>query len=111
MDFLGNISMRLIGALCTVGILAAVYFFIVKPAADTTTHAIDSVSPAIGDISKQINEAQDQAKAAQQQANQTGDGGQAAGVDLSKLRKCMAKASKHQNVAAVQRCAERYGAQ
>ena len=31
MDFLGNIGLRLVGLLVTVGILAAVYFFIVKP--------------------------------------------------------------------------------
>jgi hypothetical protein len=46
MEFLqqlfGNLTSGIIRLAVTVGILAAVYFFIVRPVLDTTNHAVDS---------------------------------------------------------------------
>jgi F0F1-type ATP synthase membrane subunit b/b' len=101
MDFLGNIGLRLVGLLVTVGILAAVYFFIVKPATDTANNAISS-------ISEPLRQAEQQAAAAQQQLKQnTKTGHPGAQIDLNKLQRCVQKA--HQDVNRLQRCAERFG--
>ena len=104
MDFLGNIGLRLVGLLVTVGILAGIYFFIVKPATDTANNAIDS-------FSEPLKQAQEQAAAAQLQLKQDADnGGPGSKSDLNqldKLQRCVQKA--HQNVEVLQRCAERFG--
>jgi hypothetical protein len=100
-DFLGNIGLRLVGLLVTVGILAAVYFFIVKPTTDTASHAIDS-------ISEPLRQAEEQAAAAQEQLKQGTKSGQpGAQIDLGRLQRCVQKA--HQDVNRLQRCAERFG--
>lgn len=98
MDFLGNISLRLVGLLVTVGTLAAVYFFIVKPVTDTTESAFDSVAPAIESVQEQIEEAQKQAAEAAQQGNPG---------SLKQLQQCIAKAG--QNTNRLERCANRFG--
>ncbi len=101
MDFLGNIGLRLIGLVVTVGILAGVYFFIVKPATDTANNAIDS-------FSEPLKQAEEQAAAAQQTLQHQSKTGQpGAQVDLNRLQHCVQKA--HQNVNRLQRCAERFG--
>jgi hypothetical protein len=104
MDFLGNIGLRLVGLLVTVGILAAVYFFIVKPATDTANNAFDS-------FSEPLKQAEQQAAAAQQQlqqdANNGGPGTKSDLNQLDRLQRCVQKA--HQNVNRLQRCAERFG--
>ena len=101
MDFLGNISLRLVGLLVTVGILAAVYFFIVKPATDTANNAINSISEPLQQAQEQAAQAQEQLK----QDTRTGQPG--AQIDLNKLQRCVQKA--HQDVNRLQRCAERFG--
>jgi F0F1-type ATP synthase membrane subunit b/b' len=100
-DFLGNISLRLVGLLVTVGILAAVYFFIVKPATDTANNAINSISEPLQQAQEQAAQAQEQLK----QDTKTGQPG--AQIDLNKLQRCVQKA--HQDVNRLQRCAERFG--
>lgn len=101
MDFLGNIGLRLVSLLVTVGILAAVYFFIIKPASDTASHAIDS-------ISQPLQQAERQAAQAQQQLKQnTKNGSPGAQIDLNRLQRCVQKA--HQDVNRLQRCAQRFG--
>lgn len=102
---MGNISLRVIGTLCTVGVLVAVYFFIVKPAADTTNNTVNAISDSVNSVNKQIDEAQDQAKAAQELG-----GSSASGVNTSKLSSCMQKAQRKQSVNLVQKCAAKYGA-
>jgi F0F1-type ATP synthase membrane subunit b/b' len=100
-DFLGNIGLRLVGLLVTVGILAGVYFFVIKPATDTANKAIDS-------FSEPLKQAQEQAMAAQLQLRQDTKTGQpGAQVDLNRLQRCVQKA--HQDVNRLQRCAERFG--
>ena len=51
MDFLGNISTRLVGLVATILTLGAAYLFIVKPVLETTNdisnRAFDTAAPAI----------------------------------------------------------------
>jgi hypothetical protein len=83
-----------------VGILAAVYFFIVKPTTDTANHAFDSISEPLKQAQEQAAQAQEQLK----QDTRTGQPG--AQVDLNKLQRCVQKA--HQGVKRLERCAERF---
>jgi flagellar hook-basal body complex protein FliE len=103
-DFVGNIGLRLVGLLVTVGILAAVYLFVIRPATDTANNAINS-------FSEPLKQAEQQAAAAQQQLKQdANNGGLGRKTDLSqldKLQRCVQKA--HQNVEVLQRCAQRFG--
>jgi hypothetical protein len=108
MDFLGNISLRLIGLLVTVGTLAAIYFFVIKPTTDTANKGIDATNRAIGSIQGPLKQAEQQAAQAQQQLQQGSQSGQpGAGVDLSRLQRCVQKA--HQDVNKLNRCVERFG--
>jgi TolA-binding protein len=100
-DFLGNIGLRLVGLLVTVGILAAIYFFAIKPATDTANNAIDSFSEPLREVQKQTAQAQEQLQ------QQSQNGNSHATVDLNRLQRCVQKA--HQNVNILQRCAERFG--
>jgi predicted PurR-regulated permease PerM len=102
MDYLGNISLRLMGLLVTVGVLAAVYFFVIKPATDTANNAISS-------FSKPIQQAEQEAARAQQQLQQNvkagGPGSQSDLNQLDRLQRCIKHA--HRNVQRLQRCTER----
>jgi type II secretory pathway component PulM len=87
----------------TVGILAAVYFFIIKPATDTANNAIDSISAP-------LQQAEQQAAQAQQQLQQDvkSSGGSRSDLNqLDRLQRCVHKA--HQDVNRLERCAERFG--
>ncbi len=92
------------GLLVTVGILAAVYFFAIKPATDTANNAINS-------FSKPIQQAEKQAALAQQQlqrnVNSSSGGSQRSDLNqLNKLQRCIQKA--HQNVHRLERCTRRF---
>jgi F0F1-type ATP synthase membrane subunit b/b' len=100
MDFLGNIGLRLVGLLVTVGILAAVYFFVIRPATDTANNAINS-------FSKPLKQAERQAARAQQQLEHDASTGAGAGVDLHRLQRCVRKAD--HNAERLQRCTRRFG--
>jgi F0F1-type ATP synthase membrane subunit b/b' len=101
MDFLGNIGLRLVGLLVTVGVLAAVYFFAIKPATDTANNAISS-------FSEPIKQAEQQAAQAQQQLQHSANNGNSnALADLDRLQACVQRANR--NVKRLQRCARRYG--
>jgi F0F1-type ATP synthase membrane subunit b/b' len=102
-DFLGNISLKLVGLLVTVGVMAAAYFFFVRPAVDTTNNAINSFSEPINKALEQSQQAQDAATQLQGQAK---NGNQGAQVNLNKLQNCVAKAN--QNVNKLNACANRY---
>jgi flagellar biosynthesis/type III secretory pathway M-ring protein FliF/YscJ len=103
MDFLGNIGLRLVGALVTVGVLVAIYFLAIKPATDTANNAINS-------FAKPIQQAQQDAHQAEQQLQQSAkSGGAGSNSDLNqlnRLQRCVQKA--HQNVAVLQKCTERF---
>ena len=101
MDFLGNISLRLIGLLVTVGTLAAVYFFVIKPASDTASHALDSISQPLKQAERQAARAQNQL---QHNVNSGHSGSQ---VDLNRLQKCVSGAG--HDIQLLQRCANRFG--
>jgi predicted PurR-regulated permease PerM len=104
MDFLGNIGLRLIGLLVSVGILVAVYFFVIKPATDTANNAIDSFSEPLKQTQREVAQAQQQL---QQDANNGGPGSQSDLNQLDRLQRCVQKA--HRDVNRLQRCAERFG--
>jgi len=57
--FAENLANKLIGLLVTVGVLAAVYFFAIKPVLDTTNDAFDRAFDASDDISQSIQESFD----------------------------------------------------
>jgi F0F1-type ATP synthase membrane subunit b/b' len=101
-DFLGNIGLRLVGLLVTVGILAAIYFFAIKPATDTANNAIDSFSQPLKQAEQQVADAQQQL---QQNAKASG-GSQSELSQLNRLQKCVKHA--HQDVNRLQRCTERF---
>jgi hypothetical protein len=104
MDFLGNIGLRLVGLLVTVGILAAVYFFVIRPATDTANNAINSFSEPLKQAEKQAALAQQQL---QQNVKSGGPGSQSADLNqLNKLQRCVQKA--HQDVNRLQRCTKRF---
>lgn len=56
-----NIANRLIGLLVTVAVLAAVYFFLVKPILDTTNDAIDRAFEPFDGIQSSIQDSFDEA--------------------------------------------------
>jgi predicted PurR-regulated permease PerM len=108
MEFLtnlfGNLTSGIIRLAVTVGILAAVYFFIVKPTTDTANNAFDSISEPLKQAEEQAAQAQEQLK---QNANSGAPGSKSDLNQLDRLQRCVQKA--HQNVAVLQRCAERFG--
>jgi uncharacterized membrane protein YhiD involved in acid resistance len=72
MEFLqnlfGNLTSGIIRLAVTVGILAAVYFFIVKPILHTTEHSVDSANRA---FEKSFNQSTVDTKGIEAQVNKT----------------------------------------
>jgi hypothetical protein len=113
-NLFGNLSAGIIRLLVTVGILAAVYFFIVKPTLDTTEkigHETNvniqkgfesSDFTEIGDVNKQIEDVnrqvQREVRKSLRQSQQQGS--------ADKLIDCIQRA--HHNVNKIQRCSERF---
>jgi len=110
-NLFGNLSAGIIRLLVTVGILAAVYFFIVKPTLDTTekvSHEVNvnvqkgfeqgglsEISETIDDVNRQVQrEVKKSLRASQKQG------------DADKLIRCIQRA--HQNVNKIQHCSERF---
>jgi hypothetical protein len=95
----GTVINPIIKIVTTVAILAAVYFFILKPVFDTTNQAFDSFSnsfPAVedlsGDIQSQIDDALDSTS------------------DSNRLRNCLKRAIDNgANQQAIDRCIDRFG--
>jgi hypothetical protein len=107
-DFLGNISLRLVGLLCTLAVLGAVYFLFVKPAMDTTNKAFNSVGFGGNNgagIEKQVEKTLKAARHQMNQSFQQGNtaSGQATQVNITKIQNCVNRA--HGNVNKLQRCA------
>ncbi len=113
-NLFGNVTSGIIRLLVTVGILAAAYFFIVKPVLSTTDNAINSANKSfeksfgtpldLGDIDKTIENANKQVQIQIQRSFRTakkkGKG------DPQKLIRCIQRA--HGNVNRIQRCTVRY---
>lgn len=110
-NLFGNLSAGIIRLLVTVGILAAVYFFIVRPTLDTTEKISNEVNVNVqkgfeqsdlGDINKTIDDVnrqvQREIKKSLRASKQQGDADQ--------LIRCIQRA--HQNVNRIQRCSERF---
>jgi Tfp pilus assembly protein PilO len=110
-NLFGNLSAGIIRLLVTVGILAAVYFFVVRPALDTTekiSHEtnvnlqqgfkqadVSEISETIDDVNRRV---QREIKRSLRQSQQQGD--------TDQLIVCIQRA--HQNVNRIQRCSERF---
>jgi len=110
-NLFGNLSAGIIRLLVTVGILAAVYFFIVKPTLETTKEISHEVNANVqkgfqqsdlGDINKTIDDVnrrvQREIKKSLRQSQRHGN--------ADKLINCIQRA--HQNVNKIQRCSERF---
>ena len=117
-NLFGNVTSGIIRLLVTVGILAAAYFFIVKPVLDTTENVSNSVNDSIRsanenfgteldltDIDKTIENANKQVQIQIQrsfrQAKKNG-----ARSDPQKLVRCIKKA--RGDVQRIQRCTIKY---
>jgi len=110
-NLFGNLSAGIIRLLVTVGILAAAYFFIVKPTLETTEKVssevngniqkgfqqsdMGNINKTIEDVNRQVQrEIKKSLRASKQQGN------------ADKLINCIQRA--HQNVNKIQRCSERF---
>jgi hypothetical protein len=111
-NLFGNVTSGIIRLAVAVGILAAAYFFIVKPVLNTTDHAIDSANQSfeksfgtgfdVTDINGTIEKANRQVQIQIQKSfNQSKRQGNA-----DKLIRCIKRS--HQNVNRIQRCAQRF---
>jgi hypothetical protein len=102
----GTFLNPLLKVVATVAVLAASYFFIVKPILDTTEGTIDRAFDESGQIQKSV---QQSIKQANQQAQQQNAGVQfeASGLtpkQAEKIQNCVAQAAGDVN--ALQRCGE-----
>jgi hypothetical protein len=110
-NLFGNLSAGIIRLLVTVGILAAVYFFVVRPALDTTekiSHEVNvnvqkslketnigDINGTIEDVNRQVQrEIKKSLRASKQQG------------DADKLIRCIQRAN--HDVAKIQHCSDRY---
>ena len=109
-NLFGNLSAGIIRLLVTVGILAAVYFFIVKPTLSTTENVSREANQSIqksfqnndfNDISGQIEDVNRQVQIEIKKSFRTSKPSEA-----DKLIRCIKRA--HQNVNKIQRCSERF---
>ena len=111
-NLFGSVTSGIVRLLVTVGILAAAYFFIVKPVLDTTetissetnesiqksfeNNGFNEIDVTLENVNKRVEKQLNQAL---KQSKQHGD--------LDKLRICMKKAVG--DVDRVKRCANKYG--
>jgi len=124
MEFLtnlfGNLTSGIIRLAVTVGILAAVYFFIVKPVLHTTEHTVDSANKAFEksfdsstfdtkgieeSVNKQIEDVNKQVQVEVERSFHVTKV-QGAPKKQQKLLHCVQRAN--QNVHRLERCANRY---
>jgi F0F1-type ATP synthase membrane subunit b/b' len=124
MEFLqnlfGNLSTGVIRLGVTVGILAAVYFFIVKPVLHTTEKTVESTNQQ---IERSFEQANFDSKAIEEKVNKTVEevnnqvqvqvehsfnaaNAQGGTKKTEKLLHCIQRA--HQNVHRIERCSRRY---
>ena len=110
-NLFGNLSAGIIRLLVTVGILVAVYFFIVKPVLKTTSDISHEVNANVqkgfqqsdlGNINKTIDEVNRQVQREVRKSFRTSK----QQGDADKLIRCIQRA--HQNVNRIQRCSERF---
>ena len=110
-NLFGNLTCGIIRLAVTVGILAAAYFFIVKPVLSTTDHAFDTVNEAIkesgiNDIGKSIDTANRRVqRQIQRQVRQSFKVSQKSGT-TEQLVRCIQHAQP--NVNRIHRCTLKY---
>jgi sensor domain CHASE-containing protein len=100
-NIFGTLSSGIVRLLVTVGVLAAAYFFIVKPVLHTTDEAIKS--SGINDIGKTIRSVN---REVQQQIRHSFKVTKQNGGDPQKLLHCIQRANG--NVNRMQRCTRRF---
>ena len=110
-NLFGNLTSGIIRLAVTVGILAAVYFFIVRPVLDTTNNAIDSANQGLNGpngISRQIQRSINQTnRQVQRSVNRSLNQAQRqGGHDPRKLLRCVQRA--RGNVNRIQACTRRF---
>lgn len=112
-NLFGSLSSGIIRLAVTVGILAAVYFFLVKPVLQTTNKAIDSANKSfeqsfgpdganVTDVTKTLEEVD---KQVQRQVHRAFDTAPSNG-DAKKLVRCIQRAGG--DVGRIERCAKKY---
>jgi Tfp pilus assembly protein PilO len=110
-NLFGTLTAGIIRLLVTVGILAAVYFFVVRPALDTTEKIshdfnvnvqkgfeqtdLSQINKTIDDVNRRVQ--REVRKSLRQSPNHSA---------ANKLVRCIQRA--HQDVDRIQRCSERY---
>jgi hypothetical protein len=112
-NLFGNLTSGIIRLAVTVGILAAAYFFLVKPVLHTTDKAIDSANKSfeksfgtegadVTDINKTLEEVNKQVQRQVHKAFNTSPNQ----ADANKLIHCIQRANG--NVNRIERCAKKY---
>jgi Tfp pilus assembly protein PilO len=110
-NLFGTLTAGIIRLLVTVGILAAVYFFVVRPALDTTEKISHEVNVNVqkgfeqtdlGEINKTIDDVNRRVQREVRKSLRQSPNHSAA----NKLVRCIQRA--HQDVDRIQRCSERY---
>jgi Tfp pilus assembly protein PilO len=110
-NLFGTLTAGIIRLLVTVGILAAVYFFVVRPALDTTEKISHEVNVNVqkgfeqtdlGEINKTIDDVNRRVQREVRRSLRQSPNHSAA----NKLVRCIQRA--HQDVDRIQRCSERY---
>jgi Tfp pilus assembly protein PilO len=110
-NLFGNLTAGIIRLLVTVGILAAVYFFVVKPTLDTTEKISHEANSSIqkgfkeadlGELNKTIDNVNRRVQREIKKSLRHSPSHSAA----DKLVRCIQRA--HQDVDKIQRCSERY---
>jgi hypothetical protein len=93
MDFLGNISLRLMGMVTTIVVLGAVYLFFVKPILDTTKSFSEPISRALDMSQQQLGQAVRHAKQQNHGAVHLSGTGQVGIKRAQKLLGCIQRAN------------------
>ena len=106
----GTFINPLLRVITTVAILAAVYFFIVKPALDTTENITDSVNDSISQSFNGFDNLSPQFQQEIKQAEKLADNANAASSQqiqsANKLLNCIQNANN--DVATIQRCNQKF---
>lgn len=110
-NLFGNVTAGIIRLLVTVGILAAVYFFVVKPALDTTENISREVNSNVqkgfeqGDMSNINKTIEDVNRQVQREIKKSLRASKQQG-DADKLIRCIQRANNDVN--RIQRCSQRF---
>lgn len=97
------LARSLIKLIVTVGILAALYVFAIKPILDTTNNAFDQFGD-LGGVAEEIQSSFDGAGLDSFEIDSFGDS--VSDRDLKRLQRCVQRAG--QNVNQLQRCTKRF---